>query len=77
MKIHFHCVSFRVQKQNTSNDLFVSTLVLEIVAKDSKGQDYFPSNSSNRQNIAFLLIDANSREITTFIHQYGGYYPVD
>ncbi|XP_071648214.1 cilia- and flagella-associated protein 300 [Temnothorax longispinosus] len=67
----------RVQKQNTSNDLFVSTLVLEIVAKNGKGQDYFPSDSSNRQNIAFLLIDANSREITTFIHQYGGYYSAD
>ncbi|KYM89672.1 Uncharacterized protein C11orf70 like protein [Atta colombica] len=67
----------RVQKQNTSNDLFVSTLVLEVVAKDSTGQDYFPFDSSNRQNIAFLLIDANSREITTFIHQYGGYCPVN
>ncbi|KAG5334633.1 CF300 protein, partial [Acromyrmex charruanus] len=67
----------RVQKQNTSNDLFVSTLVLEVVAKDSAGQDYFPFDSSNRQNIAFLLIDANSREITTFIHQYGGYCPVN
>ncbi|KYN32340.1 Uncharacterized protein C11orf70 like protein [Trachymyrmex septentrionalis] len=67
----------RVQKQNTSNDLFVSTLVLEVVAKDSTGQDYFPFNSNNRQNIAFLLINANSREITTFIHQYGGYYPVN
>ncbi|KYN08156.1 PREDICTED: uncharacterized protein C11orf70 homolog [Cyphomyrmex costatus] len=67
----------RVQKQNTSNDLIVSTLVLEVVAKNSKGQDYFPFNSSNRQNIAFLLIDANSREITTFIHQYGGYCPAN
>ncbi|KAG5327726.1 CF300 protein, partial [Pseudoatta argentina] len=67
----------RVQKQNTSNDLFVSTLVLEVVAKDGTGQDYFPFDSSNRQNIAFLLIDANSREITTFIHQYGGYCPVN
>ncbi|KAL0107874.1 hypothetical protein PUN28_014859 [Cardiocondyla obscurior] len=63
----------RVQKRNTSDDLFVSTLVLEVVAKDDKDQDYFPSDSDNRQNIAFLLIDANSREITTFIHQYGGY----
>ncbi|KAM0731004.1 Cilia and flagella-associated protein 300 [Formica fusca] len=67
----------RVQKQSTSNNLFVSTLVLEVIAKDSKGQDYFPSNSSNRQNIAFLLIDADSREITSFVHQYGGYCPVD
>ncbi|XP_014472654.1 PREDICTED: uncharacterized protein C11orf70 homolog [Dinoponera quadriceps] len=63
----------RVQKNNTSNDLFISTLVLEVIAKDSKGQEYFPCNTSNRQNIAFLLIHANSREITTFVHQYGGY----
>ncbi|EFN73792.1 Uncharacterized protein C11orf70, partial [Camponotus floridanus] len=63
----------RVQKQNTSNDLFVNTLVLEVVAKDSKGQDYFPSDSNKKQNIAFLLVDANSREITSFVHQYGGY----
>lgn len=68
-----YCIPSRVQKQNTLNDLFVSTLVLEVVAKDGTGQDYFPFNSSNRQNIAYLLIDANSREITTFIHQYGGY----
>lgn len=67
----------RVQKQNGSDNLVVSTLVLEVVAKDSKGQDYFPSNSNNRQNIAFLLIDANSHEITTFIHEYGGYCPID
>ncbi|KAL6428982.1 hypothetical protein ACFW04_008061 [Cataglyphis niger] len=67
----------RVQKQSTSNNLFISTLILEVIAKDSKGQDYFPSNSSNRQNIAFLLIDADSREITSFVHQYGGYCPVD
>ncbi|XP_072764303.1 cilia- and flagella-associated protein 300 isoform X2 [Anoplolepis gracilipes] len=67
----------RVQKQSTMNDLFVNTLVLEVIAKDSKGQDYFPSNSSNRQNIAFLLIDANSREITSFVHQYGGYCPMN
>ncbi|XP_025269552.1 uncharacterized protein C11orf70 homolog [Camponotus floridanus] len=67
----------RVQKQNTSNDLFVNTLVLEVVAKDSKGQDYFPSDSNKKQNIAFLLVDANSREITSFVHQYGGYCPVD
>ncbi|CAL1681742.1 unnamed protein product [Lasius platythorax] len=67
----------KVQKQSTSNDLFVSTLVLEVIAKDSKGQDYFPSNSSKKQNFAFLLIDANSREITSFVHQYGGYCSVD
>lgn len=68
---------FRVQKQTTLNDLFVSTLVLEVIAKDSSGQNYFPFNSSNRQNIAFLLIDANSHEITTFVHQYGGYCLTD
>lgn len=67
----------RVQKQDTSNDLSVSTLVLEIIAKDSRDQEYFPSNSSNRQNIAFLLIHPNFREITTFIHQYGGYCPAE
>ncbi|XP_032670943.1 cilia- and flagella-associated protein 300-like isoform X2 [Odontomachus brunneus] len=63
----------RVQKHNVSNDFFVSTLVLEVIARDSKGQEYFPSNTSNKQNIAFLLIHADSREITTFVHQYGGY----
>ncbi|XP_020288836.1 uncharacterized protein C11orf70 homolog [Pseudomyrmex gracilis] len=67
----------KVQKQTTSNDLFVSTLVLEVIAKNSSGQDYFPLNSSNRQNMAFLLIDVNSHEITTFVHQYGGYCLTD
>jgi hypothetical protein len=52
------------------NDLIVNTLVLEVIAKDEKGQDFFPFNSSNRQNVAFLLVHNNSREITTFVHQY-------
>lgn len=77
MNFFSYYISSRVQKQNTSNDLFVSTLVLEVVAKDGKGQDYFPFNSNNRQNIAFLLINASSREITTFVHQYGGYCPAN
>jgi len=54
------------------NDLVVNTLVLKVTAKDDKGQEYFPSNSSNRQNVAFLLIHNNNREITTFVHQYDG-----
>lgn len=62
-----------VQKQHYSNDLFVNTLVLQVIAKDGKNQDYYPSNSNNRQNIAFLLVNGESREITTFLHQYGGY----
>lgn len=66
-----------MQKQSTSNDLVVSTLILEVIAKDSKGRDYFPSDSSKRQNFAFLLIDANSREITSFVHQFGGYCSMD
>lgn len=71
----YHSFS-RVQKHNVSNDLFVSSLVFEVIAKDSKNQEYFPYNTSNRQNIAFLLIHADSREITTFVHQYGGYCPM-
>ncbi|XP_026826508.1 cilia- and flagella-associated protein 300 isoform X2 [Ooceraea biroi] len=63
----------RVQQQSNTNNLVVDTLVLEVIAKDHRGQEYFPSNSSHRQNVAFLLIHTKTREITTFVHQYGGY----
>lgn len=63
---------FRVQKQSDT-DLAVSTLVLEVVAKDGNGQAYFPYNPSHIQNIGFLLVDNRTREITTFLHQFGEY----
>ncbi|XP_076222253.1 cilia- and flagella-associated protein 300 isoform X2 [Nomia melanderi] len=62
----------RVQKQSDT-DLTVSTLVLEVVAKDGNGQAYFPCNPSHIQNIGFLLVDNRTREITTFLHQFGEY----
>ncbi|XP_076282889.1 cilia- and flagella-associated protein 300 isoform X3 [Lasioglossum baleicum] len=62
----------RVEKQNDS-DLSVSTLVLEVVVKDSKNQAYFPCKPSHIQNIGFLLVYNKTREITTFLHQYGEY----
>ncbi|XP_076657626.1 cilia- and flagella-associated protein 300 [Halictus rubicundus] len=62
----------RVEKEN-GTDLSVSTLVLEVVVKDSKGEAYFPCKPSHIQNIGFLLVCNKTREITTFLHQYGEY----
>ncbi|KZC06100.1 PREDICTED: uncharacterized protein C11orf70 homolog [Dufourea novaeangliae] len=62
----------RVQKQNDS-DLSVSTLALQVVAKDDRAQAYFPYNPSHIQNIGFLLVDTIAHEITTFLHQFGEY----
>ncbi|XP_076238505.1 cilia- and flagella-associated protein 300 [Calliopsis andreniformis] len=62
----------RVQKQENS-DLSISTLVLQVVAKDTRGQAYFPHEPSHIQNIGFLLVDATAHEVRTFLHQYGEY----
>ncbi|XP_033338257.1 cilia- and flagella-associated protein 300 [Megalopta genalis] len=62
----------RVEKQNNT-DLSVNTLVLEVVAKDGRDQAYFPCNPFHIQNIGFVLVYNNTREITTFLHQYGEY----
>ncbi|XP_043259099.1 cilia- and flagella-associated protein 300-like [Colletes gigas] len=62
----------RVHKKEDSH-LSVSTLVLQVTAKDCRGQEYFPYDPSHVQNVGFLLIDATAREITTFVHQFGEY----
>ncbi|XP_012348747.1 cilia- and flagella-associated protein 300 [Apis florea] len=62
----------KVQK-NEDTDLSISTVVLQVVAKDSKGEAYFPYDPSHMQNIGFLLIDGITHEITTFLHQFGEY----
>ncbi|KAI4497237.1 hypothetical protein M0802_007721 [Mischocyttarus mexicanus] len=64
----------RVQKRKNSDKLSIGTTVLKVTAKDNNNQGYFPNNDSfNIQNIGFLLIDGNQREVTTFLHQFGGY----
>nr|XP_012151414.1 PREDICTED: uncharacterized protein C11orf70-like isoform X1 [Megachile rotundata] len=67
-----YLIIFRVGKGKDS-DLSISTLVLEIVAKDKRGQAYFPCDPFHIQNVGFLLIDSVTREITTFLHQFGEY----
>ncbi|XP_076763236.1 cilia- and flagella-associated protein 300 [Xylocopa sonorina] len=62
----------RVQKKEDT-DLSVSTIILEVVAKDSREQAYFPYDPSHMQNLGFLLIDYVTREVTTFLHQFGEY----
>lgn len=62
----------KVQK-NEDTDLSISTIVLQVIAKDSKGEAYFPYDPSHMQNIGFLLIDSVTHEITTFLHQFGEY----
>ncbi|KAK2580782.1 hypothetical protein KPH14_011517 [Odynerus spinipes] len=63
----------RVQKQKHLDDVSVCTSVLKVIAKDDRNQAYFPNNPCNVQNVGFLLIDGDLREITTFLHQFGGY----
>ncbi|XP_063979114.1 cilia- and flagella-associated protein 300-like [Diachasmimorpha longicaudata] len=59
----------RVHKLEDTNTLTISTIVLEVIAK--KDEPYFPRNPTQKQNIGFLLIDRNTREITTVLHQFG------
>ncbi|XP_046414196.1 cilia- and flagella-associated protein 300-like [Neodiprion fabricii] len=61
----------RVDKLEAPNSLSISTMVLEVVATNS-GDAYFPRNVEDKQNIGFLLVDANNRQITTFLHQLDG-----
>ncbi|XP_074111603.1 cilia- and flagella-associated protein 300 [Cotesia typhae] len=58
----------RIQKQE--NKLFITTIVLEVIAKKND-VPYFPHKSEHKQNIGFFLIDPTSREIKTILHQYG------
>ncbi|XP_058804305.1 cilia- and flagella-associated protein 300-like [Phymastichus coffea] len=64
----------RVRKQEESCDLSIGTTVLQVVAKDSQGEAFFPANPGHRQNIGFLLIDGSGRQITTLLHQFGSFH---
>lgn len=57
-----------------SDKMSVSTMVLEITAKDDKDIPYFPRNPDHKQNVAFMLIDGDIRQITTITHQFTGYF---
>ncbi|CAK9806958.1 Cilia- and flagella-associated protein 300 [Anthophora plagiata] len=62
----------RVQK-GKDGDLSISTIVLQVVARDNKGQAYFPCDPCHKQNMGFLLVDSITHEVTTFLHQFGEY----
>ncbi|XP_012252701.2 cilia- and flagella-associated protein 300-like isoform X1 [Athalia rosae] len=62
----------RVDRREHTTDLFISTLVLKVVAMKS-GKPYFPRNIDEKTNYAFLLVDQASRQVTSFIHQLDGH----
>ncbi|XP_011298111.1 uncharacterized protein C11orf70 isoform X1 [Fopius arisanus] len=59
----------RVHKLEDTNTPTISTMILEVIAK--RDEPYFPKAPTHKQNIGFLLIDRNTREITTLLHQFG------
>ncbi|XP_011504629.1 PREDICTED: uncharacterized protein C11orf70 homolog [Ceratosolen solmsi marchali] len=63
-----------VQLHEQGQNLSIGTTVLQVVAKNSQGEAFFPTNSELRQNIGFLLIDGLNRQITTFLHQFGSFH---
>nr|CAD7414187.1 unnamed protein product [Timema poppensis] len=61
-----------VQKDPTTKDIFVSSVVLQVVARGSSGVPYYPSDPEHIQNFAYLIIDPLRRQVKTFTHQYHG-----
>ncbi|KAF7997894.1 hypothetical protein HCN44_009292 [Aphidius gifuensis] len=61
----------KVYTEPSTNDLAISTMILQVVA-ERDGKAYFPNDPDHLQNIGYLLVDSNNREITTLIHQYKG-----
>ncbi|KAJ8672648.1 hypothetical protein QAD02_003907 [Eretmocerus hayati] len=64
----------RVHKKEATSDLSIGTTVLQVVARDSQGEAFFPSRPEHRQNIGFLLVDGSGRQITTLLHQFGSFH---
>ncbi|XP_043284853.1 cilia- and flagella-associated protein 300-like [Venturia canescens] len=71
---NFYKNLIRVQRPSDSGDLAVTTMVLEVVAKDVEGLSYYPCDDEHIQNNAFLLIDSDLRVVKTLAHQYSGYF---
>ncbi|KAL7305794.1 hypothetical protein TKK_0002042 [Trichogramma kaykai] len=64
----------RVHKKELNYELSIGTTVLQVVARDARGEAFFPSEPEQRQNIGFLLIDGTNRQITTLLHQFGAFH---
>jgi hypothetical protein len=72
---HAHYITFlfyRVQKDPTTKELSIASVVLKVVARENDGMAYFPHNPENEQNFAYLIIEPLNRQITTLVHHYGG-----
>jgi hypothetical protein len=61
-----------VKKEPSTKELVIASLVLKVVARENDGMAYFPRNTENEQNFAYLIVDPFNREITTVVHHYGG-----
>ncbi|XP_043466821.1 cilia- and flagella-associated protein 300-like isoform X2 [Leptopilina heterotoma] len=59
-----------VEIQEETHELHVTTMVMKVEVKNSRGESYFPRNPSHKQNLGFLLIEPSSRQITTVLHQF-------
>ncbi|XP_008202253.1 cilia- and flagella-associated protein 300-like isoform X2 [Nasonia vitripennis] len=62
------------EQQGANRDLSIGTTVLQVVAKNERGEAFYPANPEHRQNIGFLLIDGSNRQITTLLHQFGSFH---
>jgi hypothetical protein len=65
---------FRIQIYESNQNLTIGSTVLQVVAKNSQGEEFFPTQSDMRQNVGFLVIDGLNRQITTFLHQFGKFH---
>ncbi|XP_069676621.1 cilia- and flagella-associated protein 300-like [Periplaneta americana] len=68
----FYKETVRVQKDPITKQLTIASVVLKVTAKGENGLAFFPCNPENHQNCAYLVIDLINRQITSFVHQYGG-----
>jgi hypothetical protein len=63
-----------VQKEPSTKELIIASIVLKVVARGNDGMAYFPHNPENEQNFAYLIVDPINRQITTVVHHYGGMF---
>ncbi|XP_063241714.1 cilia- and flagella-associated protein 300-like [Bacillus rossius redtenbacheri] len=62
----------RVRKDAATDEVCVTSVVLRVAAKDSRGLAFYPRNPGHVQNFAYLVVDPVRRRVTAFHHQFEG-----
>ncbi|XP_038050790.1 cilia- and flagella-associated protein 300-like [Patiria miniata] len=61
-----------VQKDSSTQQLRVTSLVYQLKAQDQTGYQYYPCDKDHPQTFAYLIIDPLKRHVAVFYHKFGG-----